>query len=234
MSLVNRILQSPPGLGPLERRYPGFDADATTTAVGVAAERIEAADIHAGAVSTATANRLAELVAALDADTVIETGVASGLSTTGLLAGADRVDATVHSIDLPFRPDDDLEQRRQDTYGEFGGAHLPADADAGWVIPDRLRDRWRFSEGKSQRVLPTLLADMTDIDLFVHDSEHSRLCMSFELEAVWPRMRDGGVVVCDDLSWTGAWEEFVDRRVTDGAHGRLAHDVGYAIKGGAP
>jgi hypothetical protein len=231
MSLVNRILHSPPGLGPLERAYPGFDQTATDAAVGTAADRIENADIHAGAVSVATANRLAALVRCLDADTVIETGVASGLSTTGLLAGAADTGGTVHSIDLPFHAGDDLEARRSETYDEFGGAHVPADAEAGWAIPDDLREYWRFHEGKSQRLLPPLVADRDGIDLFVHDSEHSGLCMSFELEAVWPRVRDGGVVVCDDVSWSDAWEEVVDRRVADGRHGRLAHDVGYAIKG---
>jgi predicted O-methyltransferase YrrM len=232
VSLVSRLLgQRETDLDALQEAYPSYlprSLDAHITATG---QRIRAADIHDGAVSDRVATRLANLVRTLEADTVVETGVASGLSTTGLLAGAAETGGTVHSIDLPFRAGEDIETRRNETYDEFGGAHIPADADAGWAIPDGLRGHWRFYEGKSQRLLPEVLVDVGELDLFVHDSEHSRLCMSFELEAAWPRLRDGGVVVCDDLSWSGAWEEFCERRVADGRHGRLAPDVGYAIKG---
>jgi predicted O-methyltransferase YrrM len=204
--------------------------DRAADLVHEARERAQDADVHVGGMGPEACRWLYAAVAASDADTVVETGVANGVSTTALLAAADVADAEVVSIDLPFTYDSTVEQHRRETYQEFGGAGVPADASAGWAIPDTLRDRWTLHEGRSQRVLPDVLADLGEVDVFVHDSEHSRLCVSFELEAGWPRLREDGVVICDDVSWAGAWDEFVDRRVPETYHGRLAPDVGFAVK----
>lgn len=236
MNLFDSLLGRPGRGTPLRRHYPdveAYAADYESDAephVDAARRRVAAAGVHSGDMDDASCRGLYGAVRGLDADLVVETGVASGISTTALLAATRVTGGEVVSIDLPFRADDDLERRRHETYQEFGGAAVPSDATSGWAIPDELRDHWTLHEGKSQRLLPDVLSDHGELDVFVHDSEHSRLCMSFELEAAWPRLRDGGIVVCDDVSWSGAWDEFVERRVPDRQHGELAPDVEYALK----
>jgi hypothetical protein len=50
-----------------------------------------------------------------------------------------------------------------------------------------------------------------EIDFFMHDSEHSYECMSFEFRTAWEALRDGGVLVADDVNASAAWDEFVGR-----------------------
>jgi hypothetical protein len=65
--------------------------------------------------------------------------------------------------------------------------------------------------GRSQDELPTLLGRVDRIDFFMHDSEHSYECMSFEFEHAWEAMADGGALVADDVTVNTAWDEFTRR-----------------------
>ena len=53
------------------------------------------------------------------------------------------------------------------------------------AIGRRSEERWSLTIGRSQDELPTLLERLGEIDLFVHDSEHSYECMDFEFRAAW-------------------------------------------------
>jgi len=56
--------------------------------------------------------------------------------------------------------------------------------------------------------------------------------MLAEMEIAWPRLREGGILVVDVLSWTDAWDRWLGQRdATVREHGRLAEDVGYAVRG---
>ena len=76
------------------------------------------------------------------------------------------------------------------------------------MVPPTLRDRWHFVLGRSQDELPPLLERVGEIDVFLHDSEHSYECMSFEFRTAWEALREGGVLVADDVNVNTAWEEF--------------------------
>ena len=76
------------------------------------------------------------------------------------------------------------------------------------MVPAELRRRWQLVLGRSQDELPPLLERVDEIDFFMHDSEHSYDCMSFEFRTAWPALRDGGVVVADDVNVNDAWDEF--------------------------
>ena len=78
--------------------------------------------------------------------------------------------------------------------------------------------------------MPKLLNEVEDIDLFIHDSEHSTPCMLFEFELAWEHLADGGVLIADDIHWNDAFEEFVSTRIPDGNWGRVSRSVGYAVK----
>ena len=139
-------------------------------------------------------------------DVVVETGVCNGFSSAFILAALEQNGAgRLYSIDLP-------EVAGVTPPGTFWesklGAAIPAGEEPGWIIPDRLRSRWRLTLGRTQDVLPPLLAELGTIDCFFHDSEHSYECMSFEFAAAWPALRAGGTLVADDFLWNDALPAF--------------------------
>jgi Methyltransferase domain len=132
------------------------------------------------------------LVAHLRPERILETGVARGLTTRAMLEGLER-NGSGHlwSIDLPPL----LEQ---------GLARETAAA-----VPKRLYDRWTLTRGSSRSVLPGLVAELGQIQLFVHDSMHTTRNVRFELERVWPALAPGGVALIDDVEKNSAITEFL-------------------------
>ncbi len=163
--------------------------------------------------------RLYALVRELVPRTAVETGVCNGVSTAFLLAALERNRAgELHSIDLPefagreYAPDA--------FWAGKGGAVVPDGKQPGWMVPVQLRARWRLHVGRSQELLPGLLARLEPIDVFLHDSEHSYECMSFELAAAFEALRPGGALVADDVDGNGAFHELARR------HGRAPIRIG--------
>jgi predicted O-methyltransferase YrrM len=158
--------------------------------------------------------RLYELLRDLEPRVAVETGVCNGVSTAFVLLALERNGAgELHSIDLPEVAGEEYEA------GTFwdgkGGAVIPPGKEPGWMVPSELRDRWHLVLGRSQDELPGLLERLGGIDFFMHDSEHSYACMSFEFREAWEALREGGVLVADDVNVNTAWEEFtraVERR----------------------
>jgi Methyltransferase domain len=140
--------------------------------------------------------------------------VCNGVSTAFVLLALERNGAgELHSIDLPEVAGEEYEA------GTFwdgkGGAVIPPGKEPGWMVPSELRDRWHLVLGRSQDELPGLMERVGEIDFFMHDSEHSYECMSFEFRSAWEALRAGGVLVADDVNVNTAWEEFtraVERR----------------------
>jgi predicted O-methyltransferase YrrM len=124
--------------------------------------------------------------------TVVETGVARGLTTRVLLeALVGNGFGRLWSIDLPPLLDRGL-------IDETGAA-----------VPERLHDRWTLLRGSSRRLLPGLVAELGQIDLFVHDSLHTARNVRFELAQVWPALAPGGVAVIDDVDQNAATGQFL-------------------------
>jgi len=150
------------------------------------------------------------LTRALEPPVSVETGVCNGFSTAFLLLGLQRNGAgDLHSIDLPEVAGVEYEPG---TFWEGkGGAAIPPGKEPGWMIPDELKERWTLVFGTSYDELPPLLDRLGAIDFFIHDSEHSYECMSFEFAQAWEALREGGVVVADDAHWNTAFAEFAAR-----------------------
>jgi Methyltransferase domain len=123
---------------------------------------------------------------------VLETGVARGLTTRALLHALERNSlGHLWSIDLPPL----LELGLQD--------------ETGAAVPPSLRHRWTLLRGSSRRLLPHLVRELETIDLFVHDSMHTTRNVRFELESIWPALRPGGAVLIDDVEKNAAVAEFL-------------------------
>src|SRR5262249_48975337 len=107
-----------------------------------------------------------------------------------------------------------LEAMARDGDGRLWSIDLPP-VQAPWhdqvgiAVSDELRGRWSLVRGSSRLRLPALLAELGTIDLFVHDSLHSRRNVLFELERVWPALRPGGAIVVDDVDANSAFREFL-------------------------
>jgi predicted O-methyltransferase YrrM len=179
-----------------------------------------------GAVGSADADRCHRLlycaVRLQRPTTVVETGVFDGFSSAFILkALRDNDHGHLCSIDLAAR----TPTRSSTDHMAFDT--LPAGTDPGWVVPDGLRRRWTLRLGPSQDLLAPWLAELGRIDLFFHDSLHTRAHMWWEYERAWSTLAAGGVLLSDDVFWSSAFWRF-ERRV--GARGRVMRGMGFLRK----
>lgn len=86
---------------------------------------------------------------------------------------------------------------------------LPAGTPCGGLIPHDLRHRWKLLDKGAEVELPALLGSLGTIDMFVHDSLHTRENMEFEYQLAWDHLRPGGVLLSHDI-WA-PWVEFANR-----------------------
>jgi hypothetical protein len=125
---------------------------------------------------------------------VVETGVARGITTRFLLEALERNGSgRLWSIDLPPLLDRKLR------------------AQTAAAIPERCRGRWQYVEGSSRRRLPRLLADLGEIELFVHDSIHTGRNLRFELDRALAALGARGAVVSDDVHMNAAFQAYAGR-----------------------
>ena len=160
-----------------------------------------------GAIGYTEGGYLYALFRELRPQTAVETGVANGFSTAfALLALGRNGEGHLHSVDLP------REVGRTYDSGTFyegeGRAGIPPGSESGWLIPAELRERWTLVLGRTQDELPPLLDRLGTVDSFMHDSEHSFDCMWFEFNEAWPHLREGGVLLSDDVNSTEAFPRF--------------------------
>lgn len=122
---------------------------------------------------------------------VVETGVAHGVTSAYILAALARnAHGHLYSIDRPplARHSDD-----------FVGA----------CIPDALKAAHTLVRGDARAKLPAVLNALGEVDMFVHDSDHSYRHMKFELGLARRHLRVPGVVISDDVNYNAAFQEFV-------------------------
>jgi predicted O-methyltransferase YrrM len=132
------------------------------------------------------------VVRAARAGVVVETGVATGVTSAYVLAAlADNETGWLESVDLP-------------------PLALYVAGRVGQAVPDGLRDRWSYHRGSSRRLLPRVLARHAgQVGAFIHDADHSYDAMRWELEQAWPALRPGGWLVADDVHLHSAFADVV-------------------------
>ena len=132
----------------------------------------------------------------IEPEVVVETGVAYGVSSAFVLKALEENGrGMLYSVDLP---------PVRSGYEKFWGI----------AVPDELRGRWRLHRGSSARVLPLLLQEVSTVDLFVHDSLHTRRNMRREFDTIWPHLRNGGLLLADDVERNRAFGELQRREPT--------------------
>jgi len=136
-------------------------------------------------------------IRALKPRIMVETGVSSGSSTHYILKAMElNGQGKLYSIDLP----------------NIGLSVLPKGEKIGWLVPEQLKSRWTLILGRSQEKLLPLLYQLKTIDAFLHDSEHTYETMMFEYQAVWPFLKEGGILLSDDVHRNKAFKDFISNR----------------------
>ena len=114
-------------------------------------------------------------------DSVVETGVAMGMTSAVILAALEaNGTGRLFSVDLPA-----LQAKTADFVGR--------------AVPDSLAERWTLELGPSRHVLPDVAARAAPIDVFLHDADHSHAGQLEEYRTIWPHLRSGGVLISDDV-----------------------------------
>lgn len=121
---------------------------------------------------------------------LVESGVASGISSALLLLGIRSNSlGTLHSIDLPVT-------RRRTRGGEPWA--LPAGRSSGWGVPKQLHEGWDLRLGRSEELLESLLEELGGLDFYCHDSPVDAKHFRFEMSAIMRYLGPGALVVADN------------------------------------
>jgi predicted O-methyltransferase YrrM len=148
------------------------------------------------------------LVRATKPNKVVETGVAAGVSSAFILKGLkDNNQGMLYSIDLPNY---EIELAKKGLL-KTPISIIPEGLEVGFAIPPYLKNRWRLFLGKSSEILPKILEELKEIDMFFHDSEHSYSNMMFEYEICWKHLKEGGLLLSDDIFWNKAFFDFAKK-----------------------
>jgi len=124
---------------------------------------------------------------------VVETGVCSGFSSAFILYALHKNNTgRLYSIDLPNQP----------------GQNIPGGKGVGWLVPEWLKGKWELGLGSSKEKLPVLLSKLNKIDIFYHDSDHSYENMWFEFNISWDFLKNGGLLLSDDITENKAFNDF--------------------------
>ena len=134
---------------------------------------------------------------------LIETGVMHGLTSQFLLHAIEKNKfGKLISIDYP-------------SYFETGPANkdgytetLPPKREPGWAVSEKYKPYWELLIGKSVDVLPNVLKQNPMIDIFLHDSEHTYETMWFELNEAWGKLKENGILICDNIDNNTAFFDF--------------------------
>lgn len=128
----------------------------------------------------------------IEPETVVETGVLYGAFDSYILAALEHNgEGTLHSLDLPDGPNSEYPY--------------------GYVIPDAFRDRWNLQLGDAREILDEWCKDIGPIDVFLHDSLHTRSHMQFEYETAYPYINEGGVIASHDILLSDVFESFAQK-----------------------
>jgi predicted O-methyltransferase YrrM len=182
------------------------------------ADHLRSAQGHFRALSVESADLFAKkilnqyaAVRALAPDTVVETGVANGVSSAYLLLALQKNGhGCLHSIGLA------------------DPAFLPLGEHLGWLVPQWLRTAWQIHVGDAREVLPNLLSQLGNIEIFIHDSHHSYDHMMWEFETAYPKLQHEGLLVADDAFWNNSFYDFA--RKAGAGEAQILRGVGFLRK----
>lgn len=152
----------------------------------------------------ATQEYLYDIVRLTRPRAVVETGVYRGISSAFILAALEQNGrGHLYSVDLPSTSYEIPGTSRTDS------SPLARSEQTGFAVPERYHGRWTLILGDVREKLAPLLDRLGSIDLFYHDSEHTKEVMTWEYNLAWERLAPGGILSTDDYTWNTAFDDFV-------------------------
>jgi predicted O-methyltransferase YrrM len=125
--------------------------------------------------------------------TVLETGVAHGLSSLAVLMAMEAYGAGhLTSVDMPYRGSGD------DSY-------------VGQAVPADLRARWTLLRMPDRRGIPRATNSGNTFDLVHYDSDKTRSGREFAYPKLWRATKSDGLFLSDDVNDDLAFLEFAER-----------------------
>ena len=145
---------------------------------------IESADLYAKKILNQYA-----AVRALKPSCLVETGIANGVSSSYFLLALQKNG-----------------KGQLQSLGLADPAYLPLGKNPGWLVPGWLRSSWNVHLGDSRELLPNLLAQISQLSIFIHDSLHTYEHMMWEFQAVYPHLQ--AELLADDALWNTSFNDF--------------------------
>ncbi|SVD16067.1 uncharacterized protein METZ01_LOCUS368921, partial [marine metagenome] len=129
---------------------------------------------------------------AIDAESMLETGVAYGWSTLSLLLSIDeREKGKLVSVDMPF-------------------LGMNNEEDIGCVVPERLRPPWTLLPYADYDGIPKAIKKLDQLDYCHYDSDKTYEGKQWAFPKIWKALRSGGILASDDVSDNLAFKHFSD------------------------
>lgn len=146
---------------------------------------------HAG-LNLQSSRYLCNFIISSKPNLIFETGVAYGISSSYILLGLDFLkQGKLISTDYIFFP-----FHSKETVGQ--------------AIPDYLKSKHELIVSRSKEKLFDILKNTTNIDIFLHDSNHTYKHMMSEFRTAWPNIKEGGFLLSDNVHWNDAFLDFTD------------------------
>lgn len=137
----------------------------------------------------ALASILYTLVKIYEPEIVLETGVANGISTQMILKKLPGT-STLHSFDV--NPD------------AFNSVPVSANWQHHLINGNNPKKSFAFDIGKIN----------SKVDIWVHDSDHSKYWQTFEYKQALKLLKPGGFLISDDVNTSSAWAEVFHNKET--------------------
>lgn len=125
---------------------------------------------------------------------IVETGVSMGWSSFMILTALQRENSgKLFSIDIDS----------SETVKREGGI--------GYLVPNHLKKYWNLVIGDTNKLLKPTLDELKQLDMFIHDSDHSYQTMSYEYNLAWKFLNSNGFLCSDDINHSNAFDEFISQ-----------------------
>ncbi|MBN2325518.1 MAG: class I SAM-dependent methyltransferase [Candidatus Omnitrophica bacterium] len=172
---------------PVRETFPGEFAQAERAAAGCPIKMGGAGNL----------DLLFSLCEVLQAETVLETGVAYGWSSLAILLSLQkRSHGRLYSIDLPY-------------------LELQNDRWVGVAVPESLKGRWKLFRMADREGAPRAIRAAQVFDLVHYDSDKSYAGRMSTYRRVWAALRSKGVLMSDDIGDNPAFRDFCEEAGVD-------------------
>lgn len=145
----------------------------------------------------------------LEPESILEVGVANGISTAYILGAVTHsdIECDIRAIDKPLFAQDVREKRGKRGLKNVGGI-IPDSHEAAWIAPKSQRKRhgYQYYVGNFTNILPSVTSDIGNIDLAIYDASKDEQDMRMAYETIADSLSPGAILISDDINASDAFE----------------------------